>query len=384
MTIHTLKKKVSIVVSSVPLFFKLFVFTIIISAQSSLADSSSSSVPSLLSDKQQSLKICSLNMNNFGAKPVARDNTKITKAKNTKKENQNTSKKKELFSEKQAVQLKALVERVKNVDCDIVALQEGYGKTTNVVKNNIAKFVTALTSATKIPYRYELARTNDKYIRNAFVYKEKIGIVSFKNLYRAAVPRLNPESSSRRFPRGPLAMEVNLSQNIFATPRKLYLLNYHLKSKVGGWKDMSELDFELNRIETAEAIRNIADDVRKNDTSKVIILLGDRNSDTGSATDDVLNGRLYLNDFKDVCKIEKRDLNSYCAGFEKHSPIFIGSIFKKLGPVGLARSYKYKNKYYLYDEIYIDNYHSYLVKDAGTYGEFGKGSDHLLTWIEIK
>jgi endonuclease/exonuclease/phosphatase family metal-dependent hydrolase len=317
---------------------------------------------------RSSIRVCSLNLHNFGKKEEV-----AAKGK---------GKSKKKSANKQKEQLKFLVERVQKAKCDIVALQEVYGKSAKEARKNLKKFQTAVNSATNQEYVYHYAKTNDKFIRNGYIYKKKLGKVTWKHLYRSPVPRLNDDAPSRRFPRGPLVMSIELSKQYFTKARKLYLIDYHFKSKLSGWKDLSEFDFEVNRIETAEAVRKIAEEQDKQ-ANTVVLFMGDRNSDTDSATDEVLSGKLELVDFKGMCSIDKKYLSAHCAGYQKRAAKFIGMLAKRKGN-DVAHSYKYRDKEFLYDEIYISAKFAQLVKKVGIVGVYGLGSDHLLVWAEVK
>ncbi|MDR2338328.1 MAG: hypothetical protein LBE20_06790 [Deltaproteobacteria bacterium] len=314
---------------------------------------------------RSSVKICSLNMHNFGIK----------------EEKDNKSKVKKKIANQQKKQLKFLVERVQKAKCDIVALQEVYGKSAKEAKKNLKKFQTAVSLATKQDYLSYYAKTNDKFIRNGYLYRKALGQVKWRHLYRIPVPRLNADAPSRRFPRGPLVLSLELSTQYFTKAKKLYLIDYHLKSKLSGWKDLSEFDFELNRIETAEAVRKIAEE-RDKQLDTIVLFMGDRNADTDSATDEVLSGKLNLVDFKGMCSIDKKYLSAHCAGYQRRPAKFIGMLAKKIGS-NVAHSYKYKDKEFLYDEIYISARSAQLIKKVGTVGTYGQGSDHLLVWAEV-
>ena len=313
-----------------------------------------------------SIRICSMNIDMLGRK----DETK-PKAKQSESEFQKHRKK----------QLGFLAERVISASCDIVAVQEIYGLSSKEANKNIRSLASAVSKASPLglKYVYHAATTNDKRLRNGYIFRGDIGAVRISDLYRENVPSADRSSPSRRFMRGPVALSVDVASTKRSNPTKLYLVNYHLKSKADGWKDLSGLSYELNRVETAEAVRDIASRALRQGYD-IVMFLGDRNSDTGSATDYVLSGIRSLDDFRGMCSIDKKFLEANCGSYKGKEPDFIGVLANKSRSL---YSYKYKNKQSLIDEIYINKNSLRFVNDAGVVGEYLKGSDHLLTWVEV-
>lgn len=325
-----------------------------------------------------SLRICSMNIDMLGRK----DEPKADKQKERE------------LQEYRKDQLKFLVSRIKSASCDIVALQEIYGLSSKEANKNISRLAKAVNFASALrattdetagksafnkTYSYHVAKTNDKHIRNGYIYRRDLGKVKLVDMYRESVPTADWNSPSRRFARGPAVLSVEVASKNRSKPIQLYLINYHLKSKVSGWKDLSGLSYELNRVETAEAVKNIAKQALRYGRD-IVIFLGDRNADTGSATDEVLSGKLSLDDFKGMCSIDKKFLKADCAGYKRREPEFIGVLANKSRSL---YSYKYKKEQSLIDEIYINKNTLKFIKDTGVTGEYLKGSDHLLTWVEV-
>ncbi|MCC6933815.1 MAG: hypothetical protein IT292_11300 [Deltaproteobacteria bacterium] len=287
-------------------------------------------------------------------------------------------------------QNKALAQRIADGNCDIVALQEIYGKTDNAAKQSIKRFVTELKKAIGKEFEYALARTNDKFIRNAFVYQPaKVHVERIDEYYRRLVPTLAKHAPTRRFNRGPLGLLASVKISPDHPARKFYFLTFHLKSRVGGWKDLSKTEFEIDRLEAADALRTIVSEQQTQLGSDIpLVVLGDRNADSGAASVEVMSGKLRLEDFQRSCQI-KRDLKAQC-DVRRDSDLILTGLFDKerrrRGLEGDAEvySYKYRKDNYLYDEIYVSagQVESYFLREGKPMVEMigtrGEGSDHLL------
>lgn len=288
-------------------------------------------------------------------------------------------------------QAEALVRRIKNVRCEVVALQEIPGNMEQS-KRVIEKFVRMLDSSigSKVSYKEILAQSNDSYIRNGLLYNELLFKVhNVTNMYHDSLPRLSSNSAPWSYARGPLMVELRLTDS---NQKGLVLINYHQKSKSKGFKDKTGLDFELFRLASAGGIRERIDDFMKsNSESYVEVLLGDRNSETDSASALVLSGELDMEDFRGSksCEILPNGAPD-CERYHFSKPTFVPVLASKnKDESNQLATHRYRSNLSILDEIYISSEDSDRVKAdngrirAGTEGEFGEGSDHLLSWIEV-
>lgn len=286
-------------------------------------------------------------------------------------------------------QAKELIERFRSAKCDVVALQEVYGETEKEAKRIMTSFVNRANKELERNYFFYLAKTNDKHIRNGFLVDiSRAEVEDFESFYRMVLPAFNRYGPIRRFPRGPAGVLLKDKK----TSKKYYVLTYHFKSKVDGWKDLSGLNFELFRIENAEGLRQIVLDKRKQLGESVnLIALGDRNAHSEAASSHVLSGKLRLEDFQGPCMVTK-ELEPSCQPELSHNGELaaVSEIAHRNRP-GQPRvnSYRYKKEVMLYDDIYIrpDQKTNLLPNEIerrfGSEGEYNRGSDHLLIWVRV-
>ena len=168
----------------------------------------------------------------------------------------------------------------------------------------------------------------------------------------------------------------------------------HLKSKHKGWKDPSNTEFEISRMEMAEALREIVKKEQQRLGEKVIfVVLGDRNSTPETASAKILSGELRLKDFlKKRCRLDKKN-ELECKNTPKHQRVLL-PLFetrKKRNPRDYkGGSYRYKRKMTLIDEILIEPEDiSLLTRPSGSLaigfeGDFYRGSDHRLLWAQFQ
>jgi len=304
-------------------------------------------------------RVCSQNLERVGKLPFGRKKDSVKK------------------------QTSYLVERFLEAKCDVIAVQEVYGKTKNEALESLDDLKEALEEADDAKYISLVGESQFDEIRNGFLLNE----ASAKILYSGstpdgALPKLNPLQRSRSATRRPFALLLDVA----STKKDLLLVNIHLKSKVGGFKDSSGLDFETLRMESSEQTREFALELAKESKKNqdlVSVILGDRNSRPKSATDLILQGRLRLADFQAGCSVTS-DLEPGCA---PSKPVVFEPTF---APRTTRGSSKFRGQEELIDEIYLNA--SYLEQlrasrknlEYGLTGEFFKGSDHKLVWVDLQ
>jgi hypothetical protein len=315
--------------------------------------------------KNENIRICSQNIFRLGDKGV--------------------------HSEKFDSQAEFLVDRIKDAKCEVIALQEIPGnieQSAQVTEKLINMLNGAMGSGAK--FKDILAKSNDSYIRNGLLYNELLlEVHNVRNMYHDSLPRLSANTAPWSYVRGPLMVELRLRD---VQKKGLVLINYHLKSKSKGFKDKAGLDFELSRLVSAGGIRERMDDFMKGNAANYVeVLLGDRNSESNSASAMILSGELDLDDFRGSksCEILDNGVPD-CAEFHYSKPSFLPALSSKNQNEGIdLATHRYRNKLSILDEIYISSEDSDRVKSengtirAGVEGVFGEGSDHLLSWIEI-
>lgn len=279
-----------------------------------------------------------------------------------------------------------LVSRMSKAACSLIALQEVTGKNEREASRVLDSLVQSLQARTAKSYEVILSRTNDSYIRNAFLVSKNDFLIEDVEYWNDhLVPQFDYRGAPRGHARGPLAVTLRthaLPQN------RLFVVTDHLKSKTRAWKDPTNTEFEFGRVSSAAHIKNQL--LKKRSNNAIEIFLGDRNTDTGSATAHVLSGALSFGDFKrnGVCEI-----SSY------GSPLCDKTAYKKPDFIPVLETLRKENKKEIYtyktfrpeilDEVYIFEEDMRYIKNrfneisAGVEGEYKKGSDHLLIWVEI-
>lgn len=122
------------------------------------------------------------------------------------------------------------------------------------------------------------------------------------------------------------------------------------------------------------------------------LMLGDRNTDFGSSTDKILSGELALENFIEQagCRILEGSGDPLCPESSYKNPDFVPLLEKKSKNEHLDLStHKFRGRGNILDEIYIsaEDFDKTLDNSGqisvGVEGVFRKGSDHLLSWVEV-
>jgi hypothetical protein len=278
-----------------------------------------------------------------------------------------------------------LVKRMTNANCSLVALQEVPIANSDKVLENLTREISKKNGKV---FEIIVGESNTKEITNAFIVSKSDFVVkkieSFKD---SMLPKFDSRDRPWTYSRGPLA--ITLKSKLNDKQIELFVVNDHLKSKSGGWKDRSETNFENFRVLSAAGIKNKLLD-KRND--KIIeIFLGDRNANQNSASSLIFSGRVHLEDFQK---------NGNCEISEKGSALCPSDSYDKPDMIPLLETagdksqmpfstFKYGKESELLDEIYVFIEDDHFFKDkigryrAGVEGEYRKGSDHLLSWVEL-
>lgn len=302
-------------------------------------------------------------------------------------------------------QLYYLTQRFLEARCDIIGIQEVYGKTQSAAWDNLEKLVDELNYQTRNPaddFKGFLGNTRDNFIRNGFIIRKSIGNEIFVRSHgNRLLPKLQALGSNGRHLRDPLAVAIRtrFKSGLGSNEVILYLLNIHLKSKAQNWKDPTSTRYEITRMEMAESIREIVmdDTADLNGNSRsllspnvVQIVLGDRNSPPTSASASILRGELILSDFQSPlgCRVAK-DLQAACQSPLSRQPLLIDLLNSSTTSPN-KNTYRYKGEEEILDEILVasDDLAYFKTKDGvsrvDTMGGFSRGSDHRMVWAEMR
>lgn len=284
-----------------------------------------------------------------------------------------------------------LIRRMIEAGCDIVAVQEISGRSDKVALGHLRAFASALSSADARQYIAYIGAAPGSNIRNGFlVATERAHVLRQESYVMRNLPKLQPLGPERRSLRGPDALIVSVRDREADRSYELAVLTMHFKSKVAGWKDPSRTEFEATRMEMAEGLRRIAEELASEvGEDGAVVILGDRNSDPDSASAAILSGSRSLADFLGgVCILRGagRPICREASHEASFVALFGGEDVRVPGERG---SYRYRGHVSYLDGALIsaDDVPLVLGSDgnfvAGVVGAFNKGSDHKLLWIEL-
>jgi hypothetical protein len=239
-------------------------------------------------------------------------------------------------------------------------------------------------------FKIVLAESNDSWNRNAILYDSSLyELIHEKSWNRQSLPKADVRAVPWSHTRGPLSVILRYRNKPY---NELLVVNYHLKSKASGWKDPAGTMFEFQRMLAAGGIREIINS-EKNRLSEnsLTVLLGDRNANSSGAASEVLSGRLVVRDFSSEgkCRISQEG-TALCPPDIFRNPDMIPLLQDKSSKGGTQlATYRLGRRLEILDEIYIsredfENQADIQGEiDAGTAGEFMKGSDHLLSYVRL-
>jgi len=342
----------------------------------------SKSVASILAEQdprgEPELTLCSQNLNNLGDFSLTRqrlDNS-MTKAD---------------FDAKVA----ALVSRFVQGKCDVVAVQELLGTTSEAALKNIDQLASILHFRTGRVFETRVGNTNDPISRVGFlIASDRAEILAETSYNRVELPKIAAKERPRFFLRGPLELQLSIKGRDGSAAKIMAVINLHLKSKGGKERDPAELEWETYRMQMAEAVRRIVESRHERAFASgetLLAIVGDRNSNFDAASSDILSGRLVLDDFKAQggCRVSKRGV-AFCQT-EKYRPTRLFSVLQGDPQTSLLPGTFRMNKVYSWlDEILLPqeslrfawntfskegDYTSFIINDHP------KASDHSLVGV---
>lgn len=299
-------------------------------------------------------------------------------------------------------QLDALVDRFLAGRCDVVAVQEVYGRSEKEARQNLNRLAASLSERAGRRFRAEVGDARDPVIRNGLLFAEDIDPgARVRSHDGEQVPSLSRHRPSGYFIRAPLSIAFNVRKAGSGDREggvRFFVLNVHAKSRRGGEKDPTGTQFEAVRLESAEAIRMIVERELAEHPSTVALIVGDRNSDELSASARVMLGERRLADFRTpdgdhgavpVCRISKR-LEPECQS-PPRDPELVGlfELRRRISPKEhRGGSFRYRGAESLIDEIIVERSDLPLFRKASGSlaisfaGTLGEGSDHRLLVAE--
>lgn len=277
-----------------------------------------------------------------------------------------------------------LAERIGEGNCDVITVQEIYGETEDAAMRTMNRFVRTLENKLQRKYDFALGETIHDVIRSGVLWDSQ----RFTLERKSSPPGYPPKLSMLGPPQGLSRKSLGVLLKEKRGSRSLFVVSFHFKSRVGGYKDPTHTDFETLRMESAEQVREWAQ--KEGSSTTMTIVGGDRNSPAISASALILQGALRLSDFRDAtCKLTKA-LSPTCAS--QHPPIFAPLMQDRLTglsqPAASQGSFRFRGKEELIDELHVST-QSITTLDPKRIktrfiGRFGDGSDHKMIATELQ
>lgn len=196
--------------------------------------------------------------------------------------------------------------------CDVIAVQELLGTDSKAAMAVLQGLADALRFRTGRVFEARVGNTNDPVSRVGFlVATDRAEILAETSYNRVELPKILPKERPRFFLRGPLELQLQVKGRDGSPSKVMAVINFHLKSKGGRERDPAELEWETYRMQMAEAVRRIVESRFERafgSGETLLALVGDRNSNFDSASNEILAGALTLDDFKlnGGCRLSKR------------------------------------------------------------------------------
>lgn len=286
-----------------------------------------------------------------------------------------------------------LVERFRSAGCRIIAVQEVVGHSQERAMAGLERLAQRLSTASGERFVPLLGGARPGDVRCGFlVAKEGVVIERAVSYAGLLLPKLEPARRFDRLSRGPLVIQVRWRS------QRLTLVNIHLKSKYGGGRDPYRLQFELLRMQMAQQVRHLleahfASELGKRD--EWVLILGDRNSRRGSASDAILRGERALADFAPVpgsaigCLVAKSGEAVCPAAPVPRAPFFDSLLVPRFLRGDPRGSYRFHGKDEWIDEIAVYRPALFSAVTAGysprsqvVWDPVG-ASDHALVAVEL-
>lgn len=226
-------------------------------------------------------RVCSLNLQNFGAKPEL---LRIVKAKGARG----------LKSRE-----KAIVTAVLDTQCDVVAIQGIVGRSIRYAREGLNTLIERLEKKSEQKWTAVVAQSVKELGFNGFLVRgtvDRLGSKTHLDLALPAVGKKPPE----KFARAPFELEVQVRRKGDDSVRRFLFLNFHFQRSLTPVSSESE----LYRMHMAEVIRELAVEREREErardpvTAPTVIVLGDLVSISRSAPGFVMSGRLRQADFE--------------------------------------------------------------------------------------
>lgn len=292
----------------------------------------------------------------------------------------------------------ALLSRFVKNKCDVIAVQEILSKDKATGVELLKDFALKLRKRTNRNFDVAASESNDPKLRLGFLAATDRGEILNRISYnQVELPKITTLQKQRMFSRGPFEIQMVVKGRDEAPAKQLSIINFHFKSKsTQGGTDPAGLEFEPVRIEMAEALRRIVE-VRHGASfqtgKRLLVLVGDRNSNFDTASARVLEGQLTIANFQEdgVCRLSKRGVPLCKLNTVQPQELF--SVLtsdpqtkRQKGTHLYAKVFSWIDDIIMPAESLSFAYRTMGVEgdyDSGIVNEFPKASDHAMTWVTL-
>lgn len=290
-----------------------------------------------------------------------------------------------------------LASRFTEAECDIIAVQELIGRSSETALKGLGILAAELTKRTNKRYELKVGPSGEGNMTLGFIVaKGKGDIVNVTSYDKVELPKLSEKQRPRLFSRGPLELQFMARGVEGSTEKAITLVNMHLKSKHGARGDPAGLEWETFRMEMAEGLRRVVETRHEKSFASgqsILVILGDRNSDFDSASAKILEGTLFLKNFQEngTCRLSKQAV-PLCRA-ESAAPQRLFSVLTT-NPYSrnIPGTYLYKKEYSWLDDIIMPAESlPFAWRTATSEGEYESGvvtepkgaSDHALVYMRL-
>jgi hypothetical protein len=295
------------------------------------------------------------------------------------------------------IKIDELVDRFAAAGCDIIAVQEVLGRTTEIAEAALNDLAQNLQRRTNRFYEVRVGPGAEGGLALGFLAaKDRVNIVSTLSYARVELPKISPKEKPRLFSRTPLELQATVYSREGNVPKTVTLVNFHFKSKRGGAADPTGLEWETYRMEMAEALRRIVELRHKNSFASgetILMLLGDRNSNFDVASARILEGSISLANFRanGGCRLTKRGLPICRADTSLPKRLF-SVLTTSRSVLSLPGTFEYKGEYSWLDDILMPAESLvYVWKSAYSDAKYSSGvlykpkeaSDHAMVYTKL-
>lgn len=327
------------------------------------------------------LTVCTQNMKNYGLYPESAARTRG------------------LTPEKFADQERALLTRMQRAGCDVIGVQEIISDSAEKGQRVLEGFAKKLQNMTGRRFRAEAAESGDKYMRTGFlVARDRADVLNMTNYASAELPKFVAKEKPRFFTRGPAEMQIRVKGLDGAPDKTVTIVNFHFKARgsLSGSRDRTGLEFETLRMQMAEALRRIVENRHAQSFASgetILVVLGDRNDHSDTASARILEGTLALKSFQSggTCRLSKRGV-PLCQANSVISQRLFSVVTGDPQTGQLQGSHKYGKVYSWLDDILLPAESLPFARaDMDTIGDYDSGvvytpkeaSDHALVYVRL-